>query len=52
LILSRVAFRRPFHFFLGRVGTHVALLVILPLQRKPPVGYLDHTLNLRLQDVN
>jgi hypothetical protein len=33
LILSRVAFRRPPLFFLGLVGTHVALLLVLPLQR-------------------
>ncbi len=32
LILSRMAFRRPFLFFLGLVRTHVAVLLILPLQ--------------------
>lgn len=45
LVLSRVAFGRPFLFFLGLVGTHVAPLLILPLQGNLRGGDLHHTLN-------
>jgi len=36
LFLSRMAFGRPFLFFLGLFGAHVAPLLILPLQWEPP----------------
>jgi hypothetical protein len=36
LFVSRMALGRPFLFFLGLFGTHVAPLLILPLQWEPP----------------
>jgi hypothetical protein len=50
LILSRVAFWRPFLFFLGLVGrAHVAPLPILPLQMNLRGGCTHHTRNRMVQ---